>query len=604
MQVYSPSPAFAPLAEVTTYTRLQIIRRFIGRSVIQIDFPVTADIVSYMQKNCWIVADDDEPFIIRNITQTEKTVTIYGFGGHFGFEGRITIPPTGLYAIEKTGSADAVVKEFIQRSTAAANRSLNIVCEEAHDGAVISDQSRLKNLGDEVSRMLVGAGRGERFRIRSGYISFDTYAGTDRSASCVFDLKYKNVKDFNYTLDATKTQSTPIVGGAGEGVNREMYITGEDAAGWDRREVFIDARDVNPGDTDTLTQRAQQALLGDDQQVKADVSASANLIFGVDYFLGDIVKVNVPVKTYVQAGDYFNPAVVTIPLVVRITDATETVDNGVRTVDLTFGSTIRQSDTVQTRSAISQLQSTESDAQMAAADMLTQLKTVDGAGSGLDADTLQGKTPAELIPAAADILTQLKTVDGAGSGLDADTVDGKHASAFATSAQGTKADSSLQPASSNRPGVTKLYRNDSNSAYNVQTYWNGSRWVLQGYNGDTYHAPCLVDYANSTGYAGSAGSAPANGGNADKLDGQHGSFYLATGNGNARRGTCTLNTSSWVQVNFSSAMWGVPTVVLTPNTSTSGAIAGKVRNITASGFEACIGGSGYSGVVFNYIAIY
>jgi hypothetical protein len=128
--------------------------------------------VSYMQKNCWIVADDDEPFIIRNITQTEKTVSVYGFGGHFGFEGRITIPPAGLYAIEKTGSADAVVKEFIMKSTAAANRSLNIVCEEAHGGTVISDQSRLRNLGDEVSRVLVGAGRGERFRICSGYISF------------------------------------------------------------------------------------------------------------------------------------------------------------------------------------------------------------------------------------------------------------------------------------------------------------------------------------------------------------------------------------------------------------------------------------------------
>jgi microcystin-dependent protein len=358
MRVYSPSPEFTPLAEVTNYTRLQIIRRFVGRSVVQIDFPAEAEAVSYMQKNCWIVADD-EPYIIRTITQTEKTVTVYGFGGHFGLEGRITIPPAGMYAISKTGSTDCVVKEFILKSTATANRSLNIICADVQGDDIISDQSRLKNLGDEVARVLIGAGRGERFCIENGAILFDTYAGTDRSASCVFDLKYKNIKDFTYTLDATKTQSTPIVGGAGEGTEREIYITGEDAAGWDRREVFIDARDVDAGDTDTLTQRALQALIADDQQVKADVASSANLVFGVDYFLGDIVTVNIRVKTYAAAGAYFNPAVVTIPLAVRITEDTETIDNGTRTVDLTFGSTILQSDAVQTRSAISQLQSTE-----------------------------------------------------------------------------------------------------------------------------------------------------------------------------------------------------------------------------------------------------
>jgi len=66
-----------------------------------------------------------------------------------------------------------------------------------------------------------------------------------------------------------------------------------------------------------------------------------------------------------------------------------------------------------------------------AQDILTKLKTVDGQGSGLDADTLDG------LHASAFALTSdvpdndLKTIDGHGSGLDADTVDGFHASTFA-----------------------------------------------------------------------------------------------------------------------------------------------------------------------------
>ena len=44
---------------------------------------------------------------------------------------------------------------------------------------------------------------------------------------------------------------------------------------------------------------------------------------------------------------------------------------------------------------------------------------------------------------AADVLTKIKTVDGSGSGLDADLLDGQQASAFATAAQGTKADNAV-----------------------------------------------------------------------------------------------------------------------------------------------------------------
>ena len=45
---------------------------------------------------------------------------------------------------------------------------------------------------------------------------------------------------------------------------------------------------------------------------------------------------------------------------------------------------------------------------------------------------------------ASEILTALLTVDGTTSGLDADLLDGNHSTAFATAAQGTKADSALQ----------------------------------------------------------------------------------------------------------------------------------------------------------------
>jgi hypothetical protein len=58
----------------------------------------------------------------------------------------------------------------------------------------------------------------------------------------------------------------------------------------------------------------------------------------------------------------------------------------------------------------------------------------DGAGSGLDADLLDGQSSAFYLAAssytAADVLSKLLTVDGSGSGLDADLLDGQSSAAF------------------------------------------------------------------------------------------------------------------------------------------------------------------------------
>lgn len=61
--------------------------------------------------------------------------------------------------------------------------------------------------------------------------------------------------------------------------------------------------------------------------------------------------------------------------------------------------------------------------------ILAKIITVDGAGSGLDADTLDGHDTAYFATATestpANILAKLLTVDGSGSGLDADLLDGQ-----------------------------------------------------------------------------------------------------------------------------------------------------------------------------------
>lgn len=75
-----------------------------------------------------------------------------------------------------------------------------------------------------------------------------------------------------------------------------------------------------------------------------------------------------------------------------------------------------------------------------------QLKPSEGAFVNGDKTKLDGiESGATADQTASEILTAIKTVDGTGSGLDADLLDGNHATAFATSAQGSLADSAVQP---------------------------------------------------------------------------------------------------------------------------------------------------------------
>ena len=73
--------------------------------------------------------------------------------------------------------------------------------------------------------------------------------------------------------------------------------------------------------------------------------------------------------------------------------------------------------------------------------------------------------------------------------------------------------------SGNRPGVTRLYRRDSDEPYNLQHNWTGTHWLLRGYYNDDFHAEVKVEYANS------AGSAP-------NATNQNPSYLVTPGDGN------------------------------------------------------------------------
>ena len=89
---------------------------------------------------------------------------------------------------------------------------------------------------------------------------------------------------------------------------------------------------------------------------------------------------------------------------------------------------------------------TQLNAKLSTSGLLAAILAVDGSGSGIDADTVDGVHAASFLLSAsytaADVLAKLLTVDGAASALDADLLDGQHGAYYLdlTNATGTLAD--------------------------------------------------------------------------------------------------------------------------------------------------------------------
>lgn len=188
-----------------------------------------------------------------------------------------------------------------------------------------------------------------------------------------------------------------------------------------------------------------------------------------------------------------------------------------------------------------------------AGDVIVKLRTVDGAGSGLDADLLDGLDSSYFtdIPSrlgytplnassysVADVMNKVRAGDGAGSGLDADLLDGLD-SGFFTNIIARLGFTPVQQGGGAYQGSNKVYLG-----------WAGGRLRLQV---DSYDAGNLItDGVLRDVLLGVDGS--GSGVDADLLDGQDSGYYT---NIVARLGYTPLNQSSYTTADVKTRMLSV-----------------------------------------------
>lgn len=172
---------------------------------------------------------------------------------------------------------------------------------------VIQKQITGDNLLDAVKEILMAYRMGFKVEFDGIGLVISIYNGVDRSRrqterpAVEFGAEYDNMLATQYDASQAELKNVALVAGEGEGISRRRYTVGS-AAGLDRREVYVDARDISsdaesgtlPDDTynSMLAAQGVEALAETvaTQSFSGTVESGTNFTFETDYFIGDIVQ--------------------------------------------------------------------------------------------------------------------------------------------------------------------------------------------------------------------------------------------------------------------------------------------------------------------------
>ncbi len=172
----------------------------------------------------------------------------------------------------------------------------------------VSFQCSWKTLLNAETKLAQSANVGFRFRpdFENRKIYFEVYKGLDRTRTqhdrsfVEFSEEFDNLNSAIYTVN-NKTEKTVVyVLGEGEGSDRTCVIVGDDSGtGYERRELYVDARDLLSTDLTeeeyeaTLEQRGLEKLeeYALSKSFECDTIPLGNFTYKTGYDLGDIVTV-------------------------------------------------------------------------------------------------------------------------------------------------------------------------------------------------------------------------------------------------------------------------------------------------------------------------
>jgi len=317
LEIYSN--ANVRLYIVDTYESLIWTERYSEAGDFELVVPASKEALDTFELDRWIkIKDSNYVMVIESIemsTDAEEgnKLKISGRSLESIIDRRIIWNQTILESKLQTAIKkllDENVIDPIDTNRAISNFVFNEQENDYLDSLTIKAQYTGKNLYDVICEICKSYKLGYRIRLNdNGEMVFSLFYGTDRTYAqnenpyVIFSSKFDNVNSSRFIRSSVVKKNVDLVAGEGEGSERkkiEVSLDGGTWTGLDRREMFSDRRDVssNEGaisDADyyaQLTEAGTAALAEQNKKeaFEADVDSQAMFVYGVDYFMGDILQ--------------------------------------------------------------------------------------------------------------------------------------------------------------------------------------------------------------------------------------------------------------------------------------------------------------------------
>lgn len=345
-------PNYEPLGILPSVISSTYVEKFQSLGTFSVQMSLTERVAELCKPENVILFDQDNGIagvissISESITEEEETLTVEGSLCAEYLYRRIC---WGQYS--KSGTAQEIAVDLINTQVTNPVEETRKIADVVADSTPIPglSQTSLQNTGGIVGEAIESICLSSDIGYKSKYLPIQKqiqivfYRGTDRTISqkvvppCIFATAFENLLTASYSTNRKEYKNLMLVAGSGEGKDRKTVTVGDTSvSGKLRRELFVDARDIQEVDetgaaipeekyNQMLTQRGEErkAETKISESFDCTINSLGNLQYGVDYFLGDTVTIEVA-----KLG-------LTLSAVVTEVEVSETVEG--REIYCTFG---------------------------------------------------------------------------------------------------------------------------------------------------------------------------------------------------------------------------------------------------------------------------
>lgn len=315
------------LGIIDDYKKLSIRHNYFDHSKLELTIDATPKIIELLK------TDEDRIFVSRErinegyfietfeyLDEKKSEISILAYSSSILLNRR-TVPRQQTYS----GNIEDAFKYFVTQNCISpvnqnrkmknlinsSNNGVNIIVNESLNGGLLDEGLWELCKKHDVSYRVLLDHKNKKFL-------FDVFQGVDRSTEqelndqVIFAKEFDNVISQSYVDDKSNFKNVAIVAGEGEGYDRVLLTINDEASGYDRREVFIDARDLqrtsqteneDGSTTETIMPEDEYNVLLEErgkskltdyervQSFETDIDTQSQFLYRRDYELGDKVSI-------------------------------------------------------------------------------------------------------------------------------------------------------------------------------------------------------------------------------------------------------------------------------------------------------------------------